>query len=246
MNPADPRVIKAGDPRAEEIIKNIQGARFVDFDAGALRRPSPLMSAEQVPSFFSSRGAGLPGIYDHIQSRGDDAFSNIRDRVRSLFPAVKSIRVPAVDQGSKRIAVELISGEIVDSDAISEGLLYYLAFAALEYLEPVSCLLIEEPENGLHPARISEVVRVLRKISERGTQVLMATHSPLLINELKPDEVSVVTRTEAGTQVTPISKTHNFEERHKAFELGELWVSYADGKLEAPLPNGRTPQGELR
>ena len=67
---------------------------------------------------------------------------------------------------------------------MSEGLLYYLAFAALPHLEPVSLILIEEPENGLHPARIAEVMRILREIS-KTTQVLIATHSPLVVNELQ-------------------------------------------------------------
>jgi predicted ATPase len=125
---------------------------------------------------------------------------------------------------------------------MSEGLLYYLAFAALRHLDPVSLLLVEEPENGLHPARIAQVVGVLRAISESGTQVIMATHSPLVVNELRPDEVSIVTRTaERGTQVKRIKDTPDFEERSKIYALGELWIAYANGEDEAPLLEGREP-----
>jgi hypothetical protein len=96
-------------------------------------------------------------------------------------------------------------------------------------------LLVEEPENGLHPARIGEVVQIFRELS-KTTQVLIATHNPLVVNELRPEEVSVVTRTpHEGTKVTPISNTPNFKERSEIYALGELWVSYADGKTEAPL-----------
>jgi hypothetical protein len=68
----------------------------------------------------------------------------------------------------------------------------------------------------------------------------MATHSPLVINELKPDEVTVVTRpsVEDGTRLTPIRETHNFEKRSSIYALGELWLSYADGELETPLIKG--------
>lgn len=96
-------------------------------------------------------------------------------------------------------------------------------------------LLLEEPENGLHPCRIREVMHQLRKISER-TQIVLATHSPLVINELQPEEVTIVTRTpERGTICTPMTQTKNFRERAKVYALGELWLSYADGELEEEL-----------
>jgi predicted ATPase len=120
-------------------------------------------------------------------------------------------------------------------------MLYWLAFAVIEYLRPVGILLIEEPENGLHPSRIAEVMRILRDVS-KWTQVLMATHSPLIINELKPEEVTIVTRTpEAGTICTPMTATKNFAERSKIYALGELWLSYADGDLERELVGTGTP-----
>lgn len=98
-------------------------------------------------------------------------------------------------------------------------------------------------ENGLHPARIAEVVRLLRSIvKEKGTQVVMATHSPLVVNELDPDEVSVVTRKpDEGTKVKRIKDTPDFEERFKIYALGELWIAYANGLDEAPLLSGTEP-----
>lgn len=150
------------------------------------------------------------------------------------------MRVKAISPGEVVLEAELTSGARVEANRMSEGLLYYLAFAALRHLVPVSLLLVEEPENGLHPARIAEVVRALRAIvKDTRTQVVMATHSPLVINELTPNEVSVVTRSpESGTKVTRIKETPNFEQRSKVYALGELWLSYANGSDEAPLLAG--------
>ncbi len=44
-----------------------------------------------------------------------------------------------------------------------------------------------------------------------------------------------MTRDERGTKVTLIKDTPSFEERAKVYALGELWVSYANGKDEGPL-----------
>ncbi len=69
--------------------------------------------------------------------------------------------------------------------------------------------------------------------------MLIATHSPLVINEMRPEEVSVVTRPpEKGTQVVRIDRTPDFEDRAKVYALGELWLSYADGDYESPLLEG--------
>lgn len=108
----------------------------------------------------------------------------------------------------------------------------------MQYLRPTPILLIEEPETGLHPSRIADVMRVLREISTTR-QVILATHSPLVINELQPHEVSVVTRDgDRGTIVTPIASTPKFAERSKVYQLGELWLAYCNGDDEAPLLNG--------
>ncbi len=110
---------------------------------------------------------------------------------------------------------------------------------ALQHVSPAAVLLVEEPENGLHPSRIVEVVGVLRRISESGTQVVLATHSPLVVNELSPAEVSLVTRPEAtGTVVTPIAQTPGFDSRARVSALGELWLNHANGRDESALING--------
>src|SRR5262249_820210 len=116
-----------------------------------------------------------------------------------------------------------------------EGMLYWLAFAALPYLQPTPLILIEEPENGLHPSRIGDVMRVLREVS-KTSQIVLATHHPLVINELQSDEVTILTLTpERGAIATTVSHTKNFEQRSKVYVLGELWLNYADGEFESDL-----------
>ena len=71
----------------------------------------------------------------------------------------------------------MTDGKKVPANEMGEGLLYYLGFTAIPCLESTSLLLVEEPENGLHPSRIADVIGALRAISEKDTQVVMATHT---------------------------------------------------------------------
>jgi len=215
-------------------IRDALRSSLLRFDPDALRRPSTLIPG--VVNFSSDRGVGLPGVIDSIKNRDDDSFPRLSSEFKSKFPTVRELRLKVSTPSTKALEVILQDGTAVSPEAMSEGMLYYLGFLALQYLEPRSILLLEEPENGLHPSRIADVVRVLRAITERGTQVLMATHSPLVINELQPEEVTLVTRhSERGTRLTLLRDTPHFEERSKVYALGELWLSYADGVDEAPL-----------
>ncbi len=227
----------------DPLLEQLRAARLVRFDPDALRARSGLIPETAPVGFLDDRGNGLGGVYFAIRNRNDDAFSTIVADVRRHFPTIKNLRVKAVTSGEVALEAELTTGARVEAARMSEGLLYYLAFAALRHLDPVSLLLVEEPENGLHPARIAEVIKVLRAIvEETNTQVILATHSPLVVNELRPEEVSVVTRHEqTGTKVTRIHETPDFAERSKVYALGELWIAYANGEDEAPLLTGTEP-----
>jgi predicted ATPase len=230
--------------RDPEIVAEIVNAVIVDFDPPQLRNRSKLLPDAEHINFLENRGAGLPGIYDAILNTGDRSFYEISDALAGLFPAVKRLRLNAVSSVEKEIEIELVSGQRIPAAQVSEGILYFLAYAALQHVHPSPVLLIEEPETGLHPARIREVMRVLRGITEapNGPQIVMATHSPLVINEMQPDEVSVVTRSvEEGTKVRCIKEAVWFAERREVMSLGELWLNYCDGVEEEPLFEGAEP-----
>ena len=239
-----------GNVSADDALWVGRGARMARLDADALREPSPLLTSLSQVDLASERGMGLAGVLDYLRDRNEAAYQSVRADVYRLFPSVSYLGLRAVEiveplgkslqvtQG-KTVEIKLQDGTEVDASRVSEGLLYYLGYRALQYVSPTAVLLVEEPENGLHPARIAEVVGVLRSISTANTQVVLATHSPLVINELQPEEVSVVTRTAAaGTRVTPMKETANFASRSKVYALGELWLSYANGVDESPLIDG--------
>lgn len=216
-------------------ISDIAPARILRLDPDEMRQPTNLI-AHGSPLEYSARGSGLAAVYDALLSRRLDAFLEISRRFTTLFPTARSIQLTNPSQTTKALGVELTDGRSVGAAQLSEGMLYWLAFAALPYLQPTPLLLIEEPENGLHPSRIGDVMQVLREVSNTSSQILIATHHPLVINELQPDEVTVITRPpDRGTIATPLWKTKNYEQRSKVYALGELWLNYADGNLESDL-----------
>ena len=74
----------------------------------------------------------------------------------------------------------------VDARGMRDGTLRFTAIiVSLLTLKPGSLLIIEEVDNGLHPSRARELVKVLKEISaERQIDVLCTTHNPVLMDEL--------------------------------------------------------------
>ncbi|WP_437291184.1 AAA family ATPase [Sorangium sp. So ce406] len=224
---------------AHELAAWIAPASLLRLDPDALRRPCSLIPRNVRIGFRDERGYGLPGVLEAIRDRDEAGYLALRDRFLRMFPRVRSLHIPSISETEKSIEVTLHSGKPVPAALMSEGMLYFLAFLASSHADRAPVLLVEEPENGLHPSRIGEVMSVLREISTT-TQVLIATHSPLVVNELSGSEVTVVVRDEEqGSKGTLLQDTPGFEKRSKVYALGELWVSYANGTDEAPLLHGQ-------
>ncbi len=222
----------------------VRGAKLIRWDPDAIRQPSDLISEDSLFT-VGERGEGVAAIYDALLSRDRPAFDRIEADVRRHFPTVKALWLPTYGRSQKGLGLTLNNAR-VHAKEMSEGMLYWLAFAILSHIDPPGILLIEEPENGLHPSRIAEVIGVLREASKQ-TQIILATHSPLVINELEPDEVTVITRdANLGTRATRIDQTTHFQQRNKVYALGELWLSFADGDSEAALvPTGASNQSAV-
>lgn len=233
--------LRHGTPFTGHLAAPVRGATLVRWDPDSIRTPCGLIP-EDKPLVLGERGEKLPALYDSLLSRDRDAFIAIEAELRVRFPSVRGIWLPALDASKKSLGVTLNDGTKVHANEMSEGLLYWLAFAILRHIDPTAILLIEEPENGLHPSRIAEVAKVLRDVSNR-TQVIIATHSPLVINELQPNEVTILTRDEkTGTRAKRMDRTTHFQQRQQVYALGELWLSFADGVDEAALVKDSDPK----
>lgn len=79
----------------------------------------------------AERGKGLAAIYDAIMVRDLPTFINLNEKLSELFPSVKGISLINPTSSTKAMGVKLVDGTFVPTELMSEGLLYYLAFAAI-------------------------------------------------------------------------------------------------------------------
>lgn len=79
------------------------------------------------------------------------------------------------------------------ANEVSEGVLYFLALLSIVHQpEPPQLLLLEEPEKGVHPRRIKEVMDYIFNLAEtKAIQIIMTTHSPYVVDEFKDLEEAI-------------------------------------------------------
>jgi predicted ATPase len=118
---------------------------------------------------------------------------------------------------------------------VSSGLVLFTAFATLLHTTgKPSILMVEEPERGVHPAILADIVKWLREIANPsdgsvGPIVIITTHSPYLLDYCEPEEVLVFNRKDGGsTQVKRMADIKDIKNLLNEFQPGELWTALSE------------------
>lgn len=122
--------------------------------------------------------------------------------------------------------------EVMDARSMSDGTLRFVAIVtALLTGKPNSLLVIEEIDNGLHPSRAGELVRVLKKLgSERHIDLLCTTHNPVLIDTLGVEMIPFISfvsrsKTDGTSIIEPVEDCHNLMKLMANYSVGELMTN---------------------
>lgn len=131
---------------------------------------------------------------------------------------------------------EWIKGDKIEIDArsMSDGTLRFIAIVvALLTGKAGSLLVIEEVDNGLHPSRSHELVKVLKTLGRLSQiDIVCTTHNPVLIdtlgNEMIPF-ISYVTRSEENgySVVSLLEEKHNLAKLMAHGSVGDLMTEDA-------------------
>ena len=231
----------------------LDGAHLYRLDPRLMAIPSELSSKRRF--CLDPDGFGLPGLLDDLLGYDIDKFSTIRDQFRRFFPQFRSVRI-VTEQGISRefrqtgrhvakevtgkgIHFETQRGRSIRAEQASDGAILFLGFLALANLpNPPKILLIEEPETGIYPERLGQVIELLRKVTEEAgenaPQIVFTTHSPYVLSFFQPEEVTFMSRGNDGAvRARPLRDAPSIHERLEGFYLGELWFNLSEEELFA-------------
>ncbi|WP_242201013.1 MULTISPECIES: ATP-binding protein [unclassified Pseudomonas] len=153
---------------------------------------------------------------------------NLLALLRKFYPTVVDFKVKQERAGWKKLyIVEEFNGVRVETESkhVNDGLLRILAIIA-QSNHGESLLLFDEIENGVNPEIVELLVETLREVRQ---QVIVTTHSPMILNYL-PDDVAklsvrfVYRSFDGDTQTIPLFTVPRMADKLRIMGPGEAFV----------------------
>jgi predicted ATPase len=200
--------------------------RRFDLQLSQLRRQQDIASNKEL----APDGRGLPAAVRNMKSRAGTRsnWQRLALTLSELAPHVSDTTISQLKSGQEFVQfIEAKTGRPVESWQSSDGTLRALAILlAVETHPERGTILIEEPEQGLHPWAVRTLITHLRSvITERGIQVILTTHSQQVLDSVDAGEILIASRTtKSGTQFQSIEEITGDNSIEKG-EIGRMWVS---------------------
>ena len=209
---------------AEEVrllAELLEGFAIHSFDPRYIRLTSRVADE---PS-LGYEGGRLARVLLHLYLENRETFAEIEGVLRSLIPEVEQVILHIEGESVELWLRVKHLREPLKPANISDGTLRMLAYITVLH-SGTTLAAFEEPENFVHPHLLETLVNLARKAP---CQVIMTTHSPYLLDHVKPEEVYVVEKPGVETIVKKLSETKEVEAVKKLLEeggtLGEAWYS---------------------
>ncbi len=138
---------------------------------------------------FRPDGSNLPWVIERLSQFWPDRFGDWIAHLRTALPDIEDVRTVEREDDRHRYVVIRYQGNLeVPSWMASDGTLRLLALTLPAYLSDfLGIYLIEEPENGIDPRAVETMFQSLSSVYD--AQILMATHSPVILSLADPKTV---------------------------------------------------------
>lgn len=198
----------AESPTAFMVRREMRNWIMLQLEPSALREPNSIYEVKNAE--MTAFGNNLPAtLYRlHLEKKDADVYQQLTNQMRELVPSIDKIMV---DSDEKRnlltLQVRFKDGLILPAHSLSDGTLRFLGLSILrEDNKGNSLICLEEPENGIHPKKVKEIIGLLEEMAtDTGypvndanplRQVIINSHSPLVVREVPEDSLYLATDTE--------------------------------------------------
>lgn len=178
-----------------EHLKKLQIFHFHDTSSTSLLRKECDIEDN---IYLKNDGRNLPAFLYLLKVNNPIIFRRIEKVIQSIAPYFdKFILEPKkLKNQESKIALRWVDKGDMESSfsayQLSDGTIRFIALAVLLLQpNPPSVIIIDEPELGLHPFAINVLAGMI-EIASTSSQVIVATQSPGLISNFKPEDILVM------------------------------------------------------
>jgi len=197
-----------------------RGIQTIVLDSLALRKAAPPGQG----LLFRPDGSNLPWVIHRLEADRHRHRQWI-EILRTALPDIREITTEEFPDTRQRfLIVEFADGLRVPSWTLSDGTLRMLALTLPGYLPAFEGVyLIEEPENGIHPRAMETIYQALRQVD--SAQILLATHSPVLVGCASLPEILCFKKHEGATDVVAGDEHPGLSIWKEDFSIPTLYAS---------------------
>ena len=217
--PADARSFPVATWFREHLEAGVQ--RFM-LNSRAIRLPSP---PTKVPGFLPD-GSNLPWVIARMRDGNPRRYDEWIAHLRTALPDLEDIETVEREEDRHRYMIyRYANGLKVPSWLVSDGTLRLTTLTLPAYVTDFEGIyLIEEPENGIHPGAVAAVYDSLSSVYD--AQVLLATHSTVVLNAANASEVLCFAKDDSGATDIVLGSDHpKLREWQGQAPLGTLLAS---------------------
>jgi len=205
-------------------LKNLlsENVQQIVLNSLLIRRASPPGKGNK----FLPDGSNLPWVIHNLRTKSEKKFTDWISHVRTALPDIEDITTDEFpDTKHRYLTIHYKEGFRVPSWMASDGTLRLLALTIPAYLPDFEGIyLIEEPENGIHPKAVETMYQSL--VSVYGAQILLATHSPVVLSIADADSLLCFAKASDGaTDIVKGTDHPRLREWKGETDLGVLFAS---------------------
>lgn len=153
-------------------------------------------------SELDTRGHNVATMLAEME-KDDAARSQITEWMELLVPGMQKVLTEQqrLDGGTAINFIEDGTSKVFPARLISDGTIYALCImvSVLSRAKGYGITLIEEPERGIHPKAIAELVQLMRDNARPEHPVFVTTHSEALVRASTKEELWLVDKAEGKT-----------------------------------------------
>jgi predicted ATPase len=213
----------------------MRGVRYIQLDSPAMRLPCPAtrptdleLDGSNLARVVGRLLGGNGGLGPHW-AEPDSPVARWTEHLRYALPDLLDIGwARRQADNAEYLMLRYDNGLEAPSWVLSDGTLRMLALTLPAFLPAESALyMVEEPENGVHPKALEIILRSLSTVP--GAQVLLATHSPFVVQQCGVAPLLCFSKDEAGAHIIAGAEHSMLDSWDGTPDLG---VVFAAGVLE--------------